>query len=156
MAIEDEEGITEFEQWYQSYRVNPSTGVLEFSGAFSKKCDSLWRRFKYYQTEMETRVSNYWKYEAHASAEVVSERDDRANVSSGDSASYIERIAKNIVQHTPNVEVISQFDDDSVNGILSKYFLTHKIIGDDEYSNAMQQNLLASVELSLALGFDCN
>jgi len=154
VAVE-EDGITEFEQWYQSYRVNTVDGKLEFSGSFSKDCQKLFKRYDYYRNEMEQRVANYWKYEAQASAEVVSKKNDLANVSSGDSAGFIERIAKNIVQHTPNVEVICEFDDESINGILARYFLTHKIIGDDEYSNDMQQNILSSVELALALGFDC-
>ena len=155
MAVETESAITAFEQWYQTYHVNPHDGSLEHSGAFSQGCDDLFRRFDYYKREMEARVANYYKYEKQASAEVVSEKPNLPNVSSGDSAGFIERIAKNIVQHTPNVEIVSKFDDDSIPGKLARYFLTHKIIGDDEYSNDFHQNLLSSVERALPLGFDC-
>lgn len=152
--IEDE-GLTEFEQWYGSYRVNPNDGCLEYGGSLSKVAQGLIHRYTLYKREMETRVKNYYKYEKQASAEVVSERASLPNVSSGDSAGYIERIARNVVQHTPNVEIVSTFDDDSIAGKLARYLLTSKIIGDDEYSNDMHQNLLASTELALALGFDC-
>ena len=64
------------------------------------------------------------------------------------------RIARNLVQNTPNVEVLSKFDDDSTQGIFSRHILTSKIIGSDEYSNDMQQNLFASTKTALTLGFD--
>jgi hypothetical protein len=155
VAVETEDQITDFAQWYDnSYRV-ADDGSLEWSGGFSKKQQKLQKRYDYFKVEHDTRVKDYYKYEKQASAEVVSEKPDLANVSSGDSAGFIERIAKNVIQHTPNVELLSTFDDDSISGILARYFLTHKIIGDDQYSNDMHQNLLSSVELSLTLGFDC-
>ena len=154
MAVDEKKGITDFEQWYEgTYRVD-NNGCLEYNG-FSKWQQSLQRRYDYYKTEMEARVKDYWKYEKQAAAEVVSEKPDLPNVSSGDSAGYIERIAKNVVQHTPNVEIISQFDDKSVSGVLADFFLRRKIIGDDYYSNDMHENLVSSVETALTIGFDC-
>ena len=148
-------GITDFDQWYGSYRVNPNTNILEYAGSLSEECQHLIGRYDYYRREMGTRVANYHKYEKQASAEVVSIKEGMPNISSGDSAGYIERIAKNVIQNTPNVEIVSKFDDDSVAGRLANYFLKNKIIGDDEYSNDMQQNLRASTEIALTLGFDC-
>lgn len=154
MAVGKEfEPITDFDQWYEQRQVTPD-GKLRFSGQ-AKCATKFFTKFTYYKTEMDARVANYHKYEKQAAAEVVSEKPGLPNVSSGDSAGFIERIAKNVVQHTPNVEIVSEFDDDSVQGRLARYFLTHKVIGDDEYSNDMHQNLAASAETALTLGFDC-
>ena len=64
------------------------------------------------------------------------------------------RIARNLVQNTPNVEVLSKFDDDEPRGSSRKHILTTRIIGTDQYSNDMQQNLFASTKTALTLGFD--
>jgi hypothetical protein len=67
----------------------------------------------------------------------------------------IRRMARNLVQHTPNVDIVSKFDDDKAKGVFVRHILKAKIIGDDHYSNDMQQNLFASAKNSLTLGFDC-
>lgn len=48
-----------------------------------------------------------------ADGEVISPKPDLPSVSSGETAGIVRRIAHNLVQHTPNVEIINQFDDDS-------------------------------------------
>ena len=155
MAVKDtrKHEVESFEDWYTGYRVTPE-GCLEYNG-FAPCALAHFRRHQYYKTEMDTRVKNYYKYEKQAAAEVVTERRTHANISSGDSASFLDRVAKGIVQHTPNVTLVNEFKHDSVPYQLSMYFLRHKIIGDDEYSNDMQQNLLSSVETALTIGFDC-
>ena len=155
MAVKDysKHDVESFEDWYVQYRVTPE-GRVEHSG-FAECSLEHSRRHQYYKTEMDTRVKNYYKYEKQAAAEVVTERRTHANISSGDSASFLDRVAKNIVQHTPNVTLVNEFKHDSIAYQLSMYFLRHKIIGDDEYSNDMQQNLLSSVETALTIGFDC-
>ena len=155
MAVKDtrKHEVESFEDWYTGYRVTPE-GRLEYNG-FAPCALAHFRRHGYYKTEMDTRVKNYYKYEKQAAAEVVTERRTHANISSGDSASFLDRVAKGIVQHTPNVTLVNEFKHDSVPYQLSMYFLRHKIIGDDEYSNDMQQNLLSSVETALTIGFDC-
>ena len=90
-----------------------------------------------------------------ADGEVISPKPDLPNISSGETAGLVRRIARNLVQNTPNVDVISKFDDDSAKGIFARHILTSKIIGSDEYCNDMQQNLFASVKTSLTLGFAC-
>src|SRR5690606_3440269 len=90
-----------------------------------------------------------------ADGQVISPKADLPNISSGETAGIVRRIARNLVQNTPNVEVISNFDDDSPEGIFAKHILTSKIIGSDQYSNDMQQNLFSSTKTSLTLGFDC-
>lgn len=155
MAVKDfkKHDVESFEDWYSKYRVDQN-GVLQHNG-LAPCAQGHVRRHLYYKREMDTRVKNYYKYEKQASAEVVTERRNQANISSGDSASFLERVAKGIVQHTPNVTIVNQFDDDTVPGQLCTYFLKHRVIGEDEYSNDMHQNLLSSVETSLTIGFDC-
>lgn len=154
MAVKEYEPITSFDQWYENRREDPATGKLEW--AHHAACAlKFFKRYDYFKTEMDVRVKDYYKYEKQAAAEVVSEKAGLPNISSGDSAGFIERISKNVVQHTPNVEIVCEFDDDSIHGRMARYFLTHKIIGDDDYSNDMHQNLAASVDTALTIGFDC-
>ena len=148
------EPITAFEQWYDKYEINPRDGSLDFKNIGDKGA-WLWRQFDRYKREMTQRVGNYEKLEMMADAQVVSPKPDLPNISSGEAAGIVRRIARNLVQNTPNVDVISQFDDDSAEGIFSRHILTAKIIGSDEYSNDMQQCLFASTKTALTLGFDC-
>ena len=104
---------------------------------------------------MDSRCQNYEKLELLADGEVISKKADLPNVSSGETAGLVRRIARNLVQHTPNVEVISKFDDDSQVGIFVRHILLSKIIGSNQYSNDMQQNLFASTKTALTVGFDC-
>jgi len=147
------EPVTTFEQWYEGYDVDPRNGCLQFRSV--APCgDKYWRLFDRFKREMDIRVGNYWKLDMLADNQVVSPKPDLPNISSGETSGLIRRIARALVQNTPNVEVISKFDDDSPEGIFARYVLTTKIIGDDLYSNDMQQNLQASVKSSLTRGFD--
>lgn len=146
--------VTEFDDWYVERGEDPRTGCLQHRG-MADIANELWRRFDFYQREMDLRVANYWKLQKLADAEVLSEKPDLPNISSGETAGLIRRTARMLVQHTPNVEVVSEFDDDAINGVFVRHILKTKIVGDDLYSNDMQQNLFASAKTSLALGFTC-
>lgn len=153
MAVEHDP-ITGFDQWYVDRSEDPRTGKLEYRN-MQPCADSLLNRFERYKREMDIRVANFEKLVKLADAQVISEKPDLPNISSGETAGMVRRMARNLVQHTPNVEVISKFDDDEVYGIFSRWILESKIIGDDQYSNDMQQNLFASTKSALTLGFDC-
>jgi hypothetical protein len=147
------EAVTEFDDWYKDSRVWPDGRRIPNAYA---GC-GLRRRSEYknWKSEMDSRLAEYWKYEKQAAAEVVSEKPDLPNISSGESAGFVRRIARNVVQHTPNVFLSNEFDDDSVQGVLARHILKTKVIGDDEYSNAMQQNLVTTARRAFTLGFDC-
>lgn len=147
--------ITSFEQWYVDYEPEGGRhGHLAFK-TMAPCADSIWRRYTQTKNEMDRRVANYETLEKLADGEVISPKPDLPNISSGETAGLVRRIARNLVQNTPNVEVISKFNDDDVYGIMTRHVLTSKIIGTDEYSNDMQQNLFSSVKTSLTLGFAC-
>lgn len=147
------ESVEEFADWYTQTRLGHK-GTLIPSG-FSDCAKGRVRQFRQYKSEMDSRVKDYWKYEKQAAAEVVSEKADLPNISSGENAGFIRRIARNVVQHTPNVFISNQFDDDSIPGILASHLLKTKVIGDDQYSNDMQQNLITTFRRGAYLGFDC-
>lgn len=146
--------ITEFEQWYTSYELDSRTGALEYRNIApcGQALHQMWQKFK---READKRLEHYDVLEKIADAEVISPKPDLPNVSSGETAGLVRRTARALVQNTPNVEVISIFDDDTPKGIFSKYVLTSKIIGSDQYSNDMQQNLFATTKTALTLGFAC-
>lgn len=148
-----QKAVTTFEDWYDEYRVDSRDGCLDVRniGPAGHALHSMYQRYK---SEMDQRVHNYYKLEKLADGTVISPKPDLPNISSGETAGLIRRIARNLVQNTPNVEVLSKYDDDSVQGIFAKHILTTKIIGSDEYSNDMQQNLFASAKTALTLGFD--
>jgi hypothetical protein len=151
----EHEPVTTFEQWYVEY--NPTggrDGLLDFRG-MAPCSDNIWRQWQVYKREMDLRVENYDILEKLADGEVISPKPDLPNISSGETAGLVRRIARNLVQNTPNIDIISIFDDDSPKGIFSRHVLTSKIIGSDTYSNDMQQNLFSSVKTSLTLGFAC-
>jgi uncharacterized coiled-coil protein SlyX len=156
MAVDTSyEPVTRFEQWYVDYDpTGGRDGGLEFRG-MAPCADHVWHQWQFFKREMDLRVENYEILEKLADAEVISPKPDLPNVSSGETAGLVRRIARNLVQNCPNVEVISKFDDDSVHGIFSRHILTAKIIGSDQYSNDMQQNLFASTKTALTLGFTC-
>ncbi len=147
------EPVTEFEDWYTVYSLDQRTGQLSLSRGASKQAEMLWQRWEHHRREHDKRVALYHKYETMADAEVVSKKPDLPNVSSGDIAGMVRRVARNVVQNTPNVEVVCEFDDDSPKGIFARHVLKTKIIGDDLNSNEMQQNLFAAVVSSFTLGF---
>ena len=156
MAVEFEDGpIKDFDLWYVDRKVDPRNGCIETRGGLSDQATRLIRRYDYFKREMDARCADYEKLVLLADGEVISPKPDLPNVSSGETAGIVRRIARNLVQHTPNVEIINQFDDDSPKGIVARHILLTKIIGSDLYSNDMQQNLFASTKLSLTTGFDC-
>ena len=156
MAVEFEDGpIKDFDLWYVDRKVDPRNGCIETRGGLSDQATRLIRRYDYFKREMDARCAGYEKLVLLADGEVISPKPDLPNVSSGETAGIVRRIARNLVQHTPNVEIINQFDDDSPKGIIARHILLTKIIGSDLYSNDMQQNLFASTKLSLTTGFDC-
>ena len=155
MAIEyDDDPIGSFDDWYVHRAENDRTGCVEYKG-ITECASGLLHKYRRYKQEMDARCHNFGQLTKLASAEVISPKPDLPNVSSGDVAGLVRRIARNLVQNTPNVEVVSVFDDDSVNGIFVDYILRSKIIGSGSYSNDMQQNLFASTKTSLTLGFCC-
>ena len=146
-------GITTFDDWYVD-REEDSDGCLKSRG-LSPEAESVYKMFTDYKREMDARVANYDKLLMLADAEVISPKPDLPNVSSGETSGMILRMARNLVQHTPNVHVTSKFDDDRPKGIIVEHLLKSAIIGDEHYSNDMQQHLFASTKNALTLGFDC-
>lgn len=148
------QSVPDFSGWYVDYDPEGRDGCLEFRG-MSPTGAAMWREFTDFKREMDARVSNYGVLEKIADGEVINKKPDLPNVSSGETAGLVRRIARNLVQNTPNVEVICKFDDDKPRGIFARHILATKIIGSDQYSNDMQQNLFASTKTALTLGFDC-
>lgn len=153
MAVDKTKPITEFDDWYEERVENARTGLLD-GPALSPQAQSLYREFLDYEREMSSRVANYYKLEKLADGEVLSPKPDLPNISSGETAGLVRRIARNVVQNTPNVEVVSIHKESSTFGIFSRHILLEKVIGSDTYSNDMQQNLFASTISALTLGFD--
>lgn len=147
--------VTAFQDWYDRYEVDERDGCLGRGTSPGKFAAALWHRYEVAKREMDIRVANYEKLEKLADGDVISPKPDLPNVSSGETAGLIRRIARSLVQNVPNVEVVSKFDDDSPFGVFSRHTLLTKIIGSDYYSNDMQQALFASTKSSLTLGFDC-
>lgn len=145
--------VTSFEQWYDEYRLDSRNGCLDVRGV-GDHGNELWRLFNRWKSETDLRLANHDKLEKIADGKVINEKPDLPNISSGETAGLVRRIARNLVQNCPNVEIISEFDDDGLFGKFATHILRTKIIGVDEYSNDMQQNLFASVKSALTLGFD--
>src|SRR5207342_3073062 len=113
----------EFSQWYNEYRPEGGRdGELDFRG-MAPCADYIWQQFQVYKREMDMRVEGYDVLEKLADAEVISEKPDLPNVSSGETAGLVRRIARQLVQNTPNIDVISVFDDDSVKGAFARHIL---------------------------------
>ena len=146
--------VPDFPAWYKGYDPEGRDGCLDYR-ALSPWAAELSREAEDFKREMDARVANYDVLEKIADAEVINKKPDLPNVSSGETAGLIRRIARNLVQNTPNVEVISRFDDDKPHGIFARFILGTKIIGSDQYSNDMQQNLFASTKTALTTGFAC-
>lgn len=157
MAVDVDEftTVTQFDQWYVDYEPEGSREkYLEFRG-IQPVGNYVYRKYLEFKREADARLSGYEPLESLADARVIKKKPDLPNISSGDVAGLVRRTAKALVQNTPNVEVISKFDDDSKEGIFAKHILTTKIIGSDHYSNDMQQHLIASTKSSYTLGFAC-
>ena len=155
MAVEyDFEPVKDFDQWYTRRGFNDRTGCLD-SFTLAPCADKMLRTYTRFKTEMDQRCANYEKLELLADGQVISPKPDLPNVSSGETAGLIRRMARNLVQHTPNLEVISIFDENSPHEIVARHVLLSNIVGSDQYSNDMQQNLFASTKTALTIGFDC-
>lgn len=154
MAVNEHKTVKVFEDWYDKMEVDPRTGALG-RYAIAPCAERTYREYEKFKREMDSRTKDFWKLDTLAAGEVLTKREDLSNVSSGDVAGMVRRTSRNIVQNTPNVEVISEFDDDSVEGIFTRHMLLSKIIGTDTYSNDMQQNLFASTMGAFTRGFDC-
>ena len=151
----DTETIADFEAWYTDSRVEERTGARMFN-ELSPTARNILSRFDDAKREMDARCQGFEKLELLADGQVLAPKPDLPNVSSGETAGLIRRIARNLVQNTPNVEVLNEFDEEShPYGIVARHLLLTKIIGSDEYSNDMQQNLFASTKSALTVGFDC-
>jgi hypothetical protein len=148
------QSVPDFAGWYVEYDPEGRDGCLEFR-SIGPMGERMWREFTDFKREMDARVSGYDVLEKIADGEVINKKPDLPNVSSGETAGLVRRIARNLVQNTPNVEVVCKFDDDAPIGIFARHILGTKIIGSDQYSNDMQQNLFASTKTALTLGFDC-
>lgn len=146
--------MTSFEDWYTDYGIDERDGCLEFRN-LTPVADEMWRCWQNYKREMDMRVENYHLLEKLADGEVISPQPDLPNISSGETAGIVRRVARNVVQNVPNVEITSKFDDDSLEGIMSMHVLRSNIIGSNLYSNDLQQNLFASVKTAFTLGFSC-
>jgi hypothetical protein len=153
VAVSEFEPVKKFEDWYSRYDLNERDDTVS-NFNLSKCAERLRRQYERAKREMDIRVKNYDNLIKLVDAEVISEKPDLPNVSSGEVAGMIRRMARNLVQNTPNCEVVSKFDDDGAAGVFAKHVLTSRVIGDDLYSNDMQQNLYASAKTALTLGFD--
>ena len=156
MAVEMMMGqkVMDFSEWYVEYDPEGRNGCLEFRG-LAPMGSAFKREYSDFKREMDARVHGYDVLEKIADGEVINRKPDLPNVSSGETAGLVRRIARNLVQNTPNVEVISRFDDDQPMGIFARHILGTKIIGSDLYSNDMQQNLFACTKTALTVGFAC-
>lgn len=155
-VMEGYEPITTFDQWYVDYDPagRRNDGCLDFRG-LKPVATSLWRKYDAFKREADRRLERYQPFELLADAQVTTYKPDLPNISSGETAGLVRRTARSLVQNTPNVEIICEHDDDSIEGIFARHVLLSKIIGSDQYSNDMQQNLFASTKMAFTLGFDC-
>ena len=101
--------VNSFDDWYTHREVvdfGTRMGCLDFKGLTSLASGYLgnYTRFK---REMDVRCTGFEKLEMLADNEVISPKDDLPNVSSGETAGIVRRMARNLVQNTPNVEVVS-------------------------------------------------
>lgn len=155
MAVEyDHDVVKQFEDWYKSHSVSTRTGLID-RFELSKAGSSTIARYRDFKREQDARTHGFEDLELLVDAKVISEKDDLPNVSSGETAGLIRRMARNLVQNVPNLEVVSEHDEKSVQGILAKQILMSQIVGSDESSNRMQQKLFASAKAGLTIGFDC-
>ena len=99
MAVEFEDGpIKDFDLWYVDRKVDPRNGCIETRGGLSDQATRLIRRYDYFKREMDARCADYEKLVLLADGEVISPKPDLPNVSSGETAGIVRRIARNLVQ----------------------------------------------------------
>ena len=153
MAMMDHKPVTSIEDWYTEQQVDQD-GVLTHV-SFAESVPRLKWSYEHYKREMEKRVVGKEDLEKIANNEVTVVRPDRPNISSGEVAGLVLRIARNVVQNAPNVEVISSIEDDSLGGVIADYILRSKILHYDTYTNDLRTRLQATVKAGLTISFDC-
>ena len=153
MAMMDHKPVTRMEDWYKERQVDDD-GVLTHV-SFADCVPKLKWSYEHYKREMEKRVTGKEDLEKIANNEVTVVRPDRPNISSGEVAGIVLRIARIVVQNAPNVEVISSIEDDSLGGVVADYILRSKILHYDTYTNDLRTRLQATVKAGLTISFDC-
>ncbi len=153
MAMMDHKPVTSIEDWYTERQENED-GVLTHV-SFADSVQRLKWSYEHYKREMEKRVVGKEDLEKIANNEVTVVRPDRPNISSGEVAGIVLRIARIVVQNAPNVEVISSIEDDSLGGVVADYILRSKVLHYDTYTNDLRTRLQATVKAGLTISFDC-
>lgn len=153
MAMMDHKPVTKIEDWYTERQEN-NEGVLTHV-SFADSVPRLKWSYEHYKREMERRVVGKEDLEKIANNEVTVVRPDRPNISSGEVAGIVLRIARIVVQNAPNVEVISSIEDDSLGGVIADYILRSKVLHYDTYTNDLRTRLQATVKAGLTISFDC-
>lgn len=153
MAMMDHKPVTRMEDWYKERQVDDDGALTHVS--FADCVPKLKWSYEHYKREMEKRVTGKEDLEKIANNEVTVVRPDRPNISSGEVAGIVLRIARIVVQNAPNVEVISSIEDDSLGGVVADYILRSKILHYDTYTNDLRTRLQATVKAGLTISFDC-
>lgn len=153
-VVYDHEVVTDFDNWYKQRTVSPRTGCYQ-NIELAPCASATIRRYTDFKREMDSRVHGFEDLEKLTDAQVVTKHPDLPNVSSGETAGLVRRMARNLVQNVPNLEILTRFSSQSVKGILADFTLRSKIVQSDSYSNDMQQSLFASVKQALTVGFEC-
>lgn len=153
MAMMDHTPPKSIEDWYTEQTVDPEGCLTHVS--FAPCVPRIKWSYEHYKREMEKRVSGKEDLEKIANNEVTVVRPDRPNISSGEVAGIVLRIARIVVQNAPNVEVISSIEDDSLGGVIADYILRSKVLHYDTYTNDLRTRLQATVKAGLTISFDC-
>lgn len=149
----DHDPVTKFDDWYAERTLNDAQELTNVR--LKPPAQSIERQYRHFKSEMDRRMHGMEDLEKLANNEVTNVRPDRPNISSGELAGIILRLARNSVQNAPNVEVISQLDDDSLGGVVADFILRHKVLHYDSYTNDLRTRLQATVKDGLTFGFDC-
>ena len=99
MAVELDggKGITDFSQWYLDYKVDERDGCLD-PKAFAPCAGDLFSRYELFKREMDARCEGFEHLEMLADNEVISPKPDLPNVSSGETAGLVRRIARTLAE----------------------------------------------------------
>lgn len=153
MAVNEDGSITRLEDWYAERQLNDREVLTHMT--LQPCVRPIQQMYDHHRREMDMRMKGREDLEKLANNEVVNARPDRPNISSGETAGIVLRIAKNTVQNAPNVEIISRIDDDSLGGVVADYTLRSKILHYDTYANDLRTRLQATLKAGLTIGFDC-
>ncbi len=153
MAMMDHTPPKSIEDWYTEQVVDADGCLSHVS--FAPCVARIKWSYDHFKNEMEKRVKGKEDLEKIANNEVTVVRPDRPNISSGEVAGIVLRIARIVVQNAPNVEVVSTIEDDSLGGVIVDYILRSKILHYDTYTNDLRTRLQATVKAGLTVSFDC-